>query len=128
MLVRDLNRLYRQHPALHHYDFEHKGFSWIDCHDAAQSIISYTRHGIEEEDEVLVILNFTPVPRHGYRIGVGHAGSYQEILNSDSQYYGGSNVGNVKVETEILPWMGKEYSLSITLPPLGGVILQRKKK
>lgn len=126
-LVRDLNHLYCQHPALHQCDFEHKGFSWIDCHDAAQSIISYTRHG-NEDDEVLVILNFTPVPRHDYRIGVNYVGSYHEILNSDSQYYGGSNVGNFKVETETLPWMGKECSLSITLPPLGGVILQREKK
>jgi len=125
MAIRDLNRLYRELPALHLHDFESKGFSWIDCHDAAQSVISYVRHG-HEDDEVIVVLNFTPVPRYAYRIGVAYAGNYHEIFNSDSQYYGGSNVGNLEITTEPLPWMGKEHSLSITLPPLGGLILQRQ--
>ncbi len=123
-LIGDLNRLYQSIPALHRYEFEAKGFAWIDCHDAAQSVISYMRHG-EENEEVTVILNFTPVPRHDYRIGVSAPGYYQEAFNSDAHYYGGSNVGNLPMEAEKVAWMGKEYSLNLTLPPLGGIILQR---
>ncbi len=124
-LVKDLNHLYRNTAALYQYEFESKSFSWIDCHDAAQSVISYVRHG-EGENEVLVLLNFTPVPRYGYRIGVNYPGHYKEIFNSDSRFYGGTDVGNLDLPAERLPWMGKEYSLNLTVPPLAGIILQRQ--
>jgi len=124
-LVGDLNRLYRDEPALHRYDFEHQGFEWIDCHDSAQSIVSYLRKS--DDDYRLVILNFTPVPRHHYRIGVPDDGLYEEILNSDSAHYGGSNTGNGHaIQAEPTPWMGHPWSISLTLPPLGALVLRRR--
>lgn len=125
LLVQDLNRLYRSLPSLHRHDFDSVGFEWIDCHDAAQSVISYLRRG--DGDICAVVLNFTPVPRYNYRIGVPQAGRYRELLNSDSAGYGGSNVGNLGgVDAEPVPWMGRPYSLNLTLPPLGGLILHRE--
>jgi len=123
-LLADLNRLYRHHPELHRYDFDSRGFEWIDCHDSAQSTLSYLRKS--DEDFLLVALNFTPVPRHDYRLGVPEPGVYQEIFNSDSLYYGGSNVGNGWIEAEAIPWMGRPYSISVTLPPLAGIVLCRQ--
>jgi 1,4-alpha-glucan branching enzyme len=120
-LVEDLNRLYRENPALHHLDFDPQGFEWIDCHDWSQSILLYLRRG---KDQFLVMaFNFTPVVRHGYRIGVPEPGVYREIFNSDSVYYGGSNVGNGLLEAEAREWMGRPYSISVTLPPLAGVVM-----
>ena len=118
----DLNRLYTTTPALHTRDFDHEGFEWIDCHDAPQSILSYIRK--DASDFVLIILNFTPVPRHEYRIGVPEAGEYEEIFNSDSTYYGGSNVGNPPLRSEPRPWMGRPHSIELTLPPLAGIVLK----
>jgi 1,4-alpha-glucan branching enzyme len=123
LLVSDLNQLYRQYDALHRYDFEGAGFSWVDCHDAGQSVIAYMRRC--EDDELVVILNFTPVPRHGYRIGVYHPGLYREIFNSDAQQYGGSHVTNSELLSEELPWMNQRHSITVTLPPLAGIVLQR---
>jgi 1,4-alpha-glucan branching enzyme len=124
-LIRDLNHLYTHLPALHRHDFEADGFEWIDCQDAAQSVLSYLRKG--DSSFVIAVLNFTPVPRHGYRLGVPEAGTYREILNSDSSYYQGSNAGNAGlVESENIPWMGRPYSVRLTLPPLAGIILQRE--
>mgnify|MGYP006275274367 CR=1 FL=1 len=122
--VADLNRLYREHPALHRLDFEHEGFEWIDCHDAPQSVLSYLRRA--DDELLLAIFNFTPVPRRNYRIGVPEQGLYEEIFNSDSVYYGGSNVGNVAVQSEDRPWMGRPASICLTIPPLGGILLSRK--
>ena len=122
-LVGDLNRLYRGETALYRHDFAEQGFEWIDCHDAAQSVVSYLRKS--EEDVVVVVLNFTPAPRERYRIGVPALGTYRELLNSDSGYYGGSNLGNAGVlHSEPVPWMGRAQSLSLTLPPLAGVVLK----
>ncbi|MSS75567.1 MAG: 1,4-alpha-glucan branching protein GlgB [Methyloglobulus sp.] len=121
-LVKDLNHLYRAHPALHYHDFDHNGFEWIDCHDAQQSIISYRRKS--EHEDLCVVLNFTPVPRESYRIGVPKAGVYTEIFNSDSRYYNGSNVGNGAVLSEPVPWMNQENSICLSLPPLGAIILK----
>ncbi|MDH3687934.1 MAG: 1,4-alpha-glucan branching protein GlgB [Gammaproteobacteria bacterium] len=122
-LIADLNRLFRENPALYQYDFESKGFEWIDCHDASQSVLSYLRRS--DDAFLLMILNFTPVPRHQYRIGVPAAGVYKELLNSDSSHYGGGNVGNAAfVRTTPAPWMGRRHSLTLTLPPLAGIILQ----
>jgi 1,4-alpha-glucan branching enzyme len=124
-LVGDLNRLYREKPALHRYDFSEAGFEWIDCIASDFSILSYLRKG--DDDTVVVVLNFTPVPHHKYRIGVPEAGNYAELLNSDSSYYDGSDVGNKgHISTTPEPSNGHAQSLLLTLPPLGGVILQRQ--
>jgi 1,4-alpha-glucan branching enzyme len=120
-LVSDLNRLYRENPALHRFDFEQKGFEWIDCHDAPQSTLSYLRRSSDEF--AVMVFNFTPVPRQNYRIGVPEPGVYREIFNSDSRHYGGSNIGNSAVTTEAKEWMGRPYSISLTLPPLAGIVL-----
>jgi 1,4-alpha-glucan branching enzyme len=130
-LVRDLNRLYQTTPALYYNEFDWTGFEWIDCHDGQQSILSYIRRS--DKDFMIVLVNFTPVPRHGYRIGVPEDGEYQEVLNSDSHFYGGSNVGNggAPLTAEEHPWMDRPYSLMVTVPPLGGVVLKplpKKKK
>ncbi len=123
--VRDLNRLYREIPALHRYEFEPQGFEWIDCHDSGQSVISYTRKA--DGDIAVVILNFTPIVRHGYRIGVPQPGFYRVMLNSDSEYYWGSNVDiGLVLGTEPTPWMGHAQSIVLTLPPLAGVILRHE--
>jgi 1,4-alpha-glucan branching enzyme len=124
LLVKDLNRLYHSEPTLHHYEFEWQGFDWIDCHDAEQSILSYLRK--KDDDFLVVVVNFTPVPRHGYRIGVPRAGRYTEIFNSDSHYYAGSGVGNGGVDmiAEDRAWMDRPYSITITVPPLGGLVLR----
>jgi len=129
-LTGDLGKLYTGTPALHELDFSHEGFAWIDCHDADQSIISYLRRA-RDGACVLVLLNFTPVPREGYlpregyRIGVPQAGLYKELLNSDAACYGGGNVGNgAGLQSEDKPWMGYPHSIVVTLPPLAGVVLK----
>ncbi len=120
----DLNHLYKTLPALHTLDFEHQGFEWIDCHDTEQSIISYVRRGLDNSF-VIIVLNFTPVSRNQYRIGVPQAGSYHEVFNSDASCYGGSNQGNgAGLHTENVAWMHHNQSLVITLPPLAGIVLQ----
>ncbi len=123
-LSSELNRLYREIPALHELDFEVGGFEWIDCHDASQSTLSYLRWA-RDGSFVVVVLNFTPVPREQYRIGVPRAGVYRECFNSDSEFYHGSNLGNGgNVESEEIPWMGQDHSVELILPPLGALILQ----
>ncbi|MCK5648839.1 MAG: 1,4-alpha-glucan branching protein GlgB [Gammaproteobacteria bacterium] len=123
-LVSQLNKLYTQIPALHYYDFDPRGFDWVDCHDSAQSILIYQRNG--PDDSVIIVLNFTPVVRENYRIGVPFGGHYEELLNSDSSYYNGSNMGNNNpIISEPVPWMDKENSISITLPPLAGLIIRK---
>ncbi len=127
-LVKDLNRLYHRKQALYRYEFDWQGFSWIDCHDADQSVLSYLR--MADDDFLVVVVNFTPVPRYNYRIGVPQAGEYREIFNSDSCYYGGSNVGNgdQPLMAELQPWMNHPYSLLLTLPPLAGIVFERVKR
>jgi len=120
---RDLNNLYRNYPALHDLDFEGRGFDWIDCHDNDQSIVSYIRRA-RDGSFAIIVLNFTPVLRKGYRIGVPQAGHYQELFNSDAACYGGSNQGNgAGLETENVAWMNQAQSLLMTIPPLAGVVL-----
>lgn len=120
-LLTDLNHLYRDSPPLHHYDFEVCGFEWVDCHDTEQSVLSYLRRAGDEF--VVVALNFTPVPRYNYRIGVPVAGDYKEVFNSDSTCYAGSNIGSGgAIRAEPIPWMGRPYSISLVLPPLAGVV------
>ncbi len=117
--VQDLNRLYRQEPALHAVDYEWNGFQWIDFNDTENSVIAFLRKGENAAETLLCVGNFTPVPRHHYRVGVPAAGRYRELLNSDAGLYGGSNIGNSGgVHTEASPCHGHPYSLSLTLPPL----------
>jgi 1,4-alpha-glucan branching enzyme len=122
-MLRDLNRLHREVLALHQQDFVPEGFAWIDCHDADQSTLSLIRRA-RDGSSVVVVLNFTPVPRYSYRIGLPSEGRWREIFNSDSAYYSGSNLGNLAVEADALPWMGFPYSAAVTLPPLAGIILE----
>jgi 1,4-alpha-glucan branching enzyme len=123
-LVRDLNDIYRNEPALHSRDFEGEGFEWIDCHDSQNSVLVYLRSS--KDDFIVTALNFTPVPREGYRIGVPQAGVYREMLNSDAADYNGSGIGNGarSLESEERPWMGRPFSVEITLPPLAGILLK----
>ncbi|NOT15017.1 MAG: 1,4-alpha-glucan branching protein GlgB [Methylotenera sp.] len=122
----DLNKLYKELNALHTLDFEVQGFEWIDCHDTEQSIISYVRRGLDNSF-VIMVLNFTPVLRNQYRIGVPQAGNYAEIFNSDASCYGGSNQGNgAGLQSENVAWMHHQQSLVITLPPLAGLMLKIK--
>jgi 1,4-alpha-glucan branching enzyme len=122
-MVRDLNRLHREEPALHRHDFAPEGFAWIDCADRDQSVVSFQRRS--GDGFVVVVLNFTPVVRRGYRVGVPAGGAYEELFNSDAAAYGGSNVGNAgRVHAEPVPQAGHPQSLALTLPPLGALILK----
>lgn len=121
--VRDLNRLYRELPALYQHEFDQSGFAWLDCQDAERTLLSFLRRAGNGEI-VVVALNFTPVPRHHYRIGLPYDCVYREIFNSDSTYYGGSNMGNGDgIRAEPTPWMGQPFSAEIGLPPLAGIML-----
>ena len=123
-LVRDLNRLYRATPALHVYDAEGRGFEWVDASDNEASVLSFLRWGHEGDAPVLVVCNFTPVPRENYRIGVPLGGKWVERINTNSHDYGGSGVGNGgEVVANDISWHGRPYSLNLTLPPLGTLIL-----
>ena len=123
--VRDLNRVYAAERSLWEVDFDPSGFRWIDANDHDNSIISFVRYSQDSADHTVGIINFTPLPRAGYRIGVPHSGAYREVLNSDSEIYGGSNVGNAgRVECANEPSHGFANSLVLTLPPLGFLLLK----
>ncbi len=123
-LVSDLNYLYKNEPALYEVDFNPNGFEWIDFYDSDNSIISYIRRA-KNGDFVVVVHNLTPTPHCNYKVGTIQPGYYSEIFNSDSEKYGGSNMGNNGgVTADEVPWNGKLYSLNITLPPLGGLIFK----
>jgi 1,4-alpha-glucan branching enzyme len=125
--VQALNWLYRAQPALHELDFSPDGFSWIDCNDNENSVVSMLRYARNRDDFLVMIFNFTPVPRHGYRIGVPAPGWYAEILNSDSRLFGGSDIGNAGgVHTEAIAAHGLDQSLRLTVPPLGGLYFKRQ--
>jgi len=124
-LITDLNRLYREERSLHEIDVRPEGFSWIDCTDHENSVVSFIRRSSDPANYVLFVLNFTPVVRYGYRLGVPEAGRYAERLNTDAGVYGGSNVGNQgAVETEDIPTHGYEHSVSLALPPLSCLVLK----
>jgi 1,4-alpha-glucan branching enzyme len=124
-LVQDLNRLMTLEPALHEVDFEWQGFEWIDANDSDNSVFSFIRRGKNPDDMIVVILNATPVVRYGYLVGVPRAGNYEEILNTDAEIYGGSNVGNLGgMNAGDRAWQGRQHSLALTLPPLGAVFLK----
>ena len=124
--VSDLNRLYRSEPALFELDFVAGGFEWVDCQDWEDSTLSYLRKGLEEKDTILVVCNFTPVPRYNYIVGVPEGGRWRELLNSDAEIYNGSGVGNLgEVTAKDNPSHGRPYRLCLTLPPLSVVIFKR---
>ncbi len=125
-LVRDLNRLYTSEPAMHEKDFDWRGFQWIDFDDSLHSVVSfYRRRDENDEQPVVFVFNFTPVPRENYKIGVPVGGVYREFLNTDSEIYGGTNLGNGgTVRSEDIPWQGFPFSLTLTLPPLAGLVLK----
>jgi 1,4-alpha-glucan branching enzyme len=126
--IRDLNRLYRSEPALHELDCEPAGFEWIDCGDAESSVVSLIRKGKSTANLVLMVCNFTPVPRQEYRIGAPHGGFWREALNSDATEYGGSGLGNRGgVDADPWPQHGRPFSLALTLPPLSVLFLTDKK-
>ena len=128
-LVADLNRFYASEPSLHQVEFEWQGFEWINPNDADNSVFSFLRRAKNPEDSMVVVLNATPVVREKYLIGVPHGGFYEEILNTDSGTYGGSNVGNLGgVQALALPHFDRPFSLSLRLPPLGALFLKPGKK
>jgi 1,4-alpha-glucan branching enzyme len=123
--VKDLNHLYAVEAALHEVDFQWDGFQWVDFHDVDQSTVSFIRYAKDKRECIVVVANFTPVPRTGYRVGAPVGGQYREILNSDSVHYGGSNMGNAGgLPAEPTAWQGQPYSLLLTVPPLGVVYLK----
>ena len=124
-LVRDLNGLYRSHTALHQGDCQSGGFSWIDCGDRFNSVLTLLRRGADSADFMAIAFNFTSLTQSGYRVGVPQAGTYTELLNTDSMHYGGRNEGNTgRIRTEPVPAHGFPQSLNLTLPPLAALFLR----
>jgi len=125
IFVRDINHTLRSEPSLYELDFDWRGFEWIDFSDSDSSVVSFIRKAKDPQDYLIFVFNFTPVPRFNYRIGVPEKLVYRELLNSDSSIYGGSNLGNGGwVVAEDIPSSGRPYSVSLTLPPLGMLILK----
>jgi 1,4-alpha-glucan branching enzyme len=123
--VMDINHLYRSEPSLYEVDFDYHGFEWIDFRDTDNSIISFIRKAKDTRDFLVVVFNFTPVPRSGYRIGVPEHCFYREMLNSDSRLYGGSDMGNSGgLHSDEIPWHGRPCSILVTLPPLSMVVFK----
>ena len=122
--MRDLNAFYKQTPAMYQRDFTPDGFEWVDCNDSENSTLAFLRKGHSPDDMVLVICNFTPVPRDNYRIGVPRGGQWRERLNSDARDYGGGGIGNFGVvDSAPLPCHGRNHSLTLRLPPLATLLL-----
>jgi 1,4-alpha-glucan branching enzyme len=125
--MRDLNMLYQSQPALYEQDFDPRGFEWLEVNDVEQSVFAWIRYATNRSDYIVIIANCTPVPRMYYRVGVPDAGRFVELLNSDAGVYGGGDVGNGgSVQTEDTPWSRYPYSLSLTIPPLGVLILRHE--
>jgi len=124
-LVRDLNKLYRDQPALYKFNFSHEGFEWINADDAERSVISWMRKGEDEADTLIFVANFNPQVWNNYRLGVPKMGYYDEVFNSDDLYYGGSDIRNLKVlETAPIPANRQTHSLSLKVPPLAVMVLK----
>jgi 1,4-alpha-glucan branching enzyme len=123
--VQQLNRVYNGQPALHELDSESAGFEWVDCNDNGASVLSFLRKGKSPKETILVVCNFTPVPRDNYQVGVPSAGFWRELLNSDAREYGGSGLGNLGgVQAESETAHGRPYSLRLTLPPLAALFFK----
>jgi 1,4-alpha-glucan branching enzyme len=126
-LMRELNRLYRASPSLYQVDFHYSGFEWVDFRDSENSVISFLRRAEDPSDFLLICCNFTPVPRQGYEIGVPEEGFYEEVLNTDSELFGGSNIGNGgMVSSRLKACHNRPYSIAVTLPPLAVVIFRKR--
>ena len=125
-LVKDLNKIYRENAPLFELDSDPQGFDWLVVDDAQNSVFAFERRSSKGE-RIIVISNFTPVPRHDYRMGVNVAGQYHEILNTDSAFYEGSNLGNCgSVESETIPSHGRDHSISVSIPPLATLYLKHQ--
>jgi len=125
--VADLNHFYQTEPALHELDFHPDGFEWIDHQDAKHSTLSFIRKARSNADIILVVFNFTPVPRSNYRVGVPRGGLWKEILNSDAQVYGGANQGNIGgVQAEQVSMHHRPFSVRLSLPPLAAVFFANR--
>jgi 1,4-alpha-glucan branching enzyme len=123
-LVRDLNHVYRDHPALWERDDDHEAFGWLEANDADANVLAFVRWGSGDSKPVVCICNLSPVPREGYRVGLPRPGSWAEVLNTDADAYGGASIGNMgAVESEAQPWHNQPFSGAVTLPPLGVVWL-----
>jgi 1,4-alpha-glucan branching enzyme len=123
--TKDLNHFYRNEPALYELDFDQAGFEWVDFHDSEQSVVSFLRKGRSTHEVLLVVCNFTPVPRYNYRLGVPRGGYWREMLNSDAMVYGGTGHGNFGgLEATPVPAHGRYHSLSLTLPPFGALFMK----
>jgi 1,4-alpha-glucan branching enzyme len=126
-LMRELNRLYRASPSLYQVDFHYSGFEWVDFRDSENSVISFLRRAEDPSDFLLICCNFTPVPRQGYEIGVPEEGFYEEVLNTDSELFGGSNIGNGGlVSSRPKVCHNRPYSIAVTLPPLAVVVFRKR--
>jgi len=125
-LVKDLNKVSKQEGSLHEIDGDWRGFEWIDVSDADNSLISYIRRGKNADDFVVVILNFTPAVHHGYQIGVPKDGEYKVVMNTDSEYYGGSNAGDSVIKAKWGEWHNQPAYINVTIPPLAALILKPK--
>jgi 1,4-alpha-glucan branching enzyme len=123
-LVRDLNHVYRDQPALWERDDDHEAFGWLEANDADANVLAFVRWGDGDSKPVVVIANLSPVPRENYRVGLPRSGAWTEVLNSDAGVYGGANVGNMGgVEADPQPWHNQQFSAGVTIPPLGVVWL-----
>jgi len=123
-LVRDLNRIYAETPALWEVDFEPDGFRWLEPNDATNNVLAFARIGSDPRRQLVCVCNLSPVARYGYRVGMPTSGRWHEVVNTDSDHYGGSGVGNLgRVEAEKLGWHDQPYSAELTLPPLGAIWL-----
>lgn len=124
-MVGDLNRIYREQPALHEVDFDGSGFEWIDSMSRDTSVLAWLRKAKNQDDSILICSNFTPFVHKGYRVGVPGPGNYRAIFNSDSEYYSGSNIGVAESQAEEVAAQGKQWSIAIDFPPLGTVMYKR---
>jgi 1,4-alpha-glucan branching enzyme len=124
----ELNRVYRSNPCLYQIDFSWEGFEWIDLHDHDQSTLSFVRKGADPRDVMVCAFNFTPVSRGDYRLGVPQPGQYEQVLNSDSEAFGGSNFGQIpEVWSEEWGWHGRYHSIKVAIPPLGAVVYRLRR-
>jgi 1,4-alpha-glucan branching enzyme len=123
-LVRDLNRVYREQPALWQRDDDHEGFGWLEANDADANVVAFVRWGNGDAKPVVCVCNLSPVPREGYRLGLPRSGRWDEVLNTDAEIYGGANVGNMgAVEAEAQPWHNQPFSATVNVPPIGVIWL-----
>ena len=123
-LIRDLNKLYKDHPALYEKQFSPEGFQWIDYGDAENSVLTYIRKGHDTKNDLIIACNFTPVPRENYRLGVPRKKQLKEVFNTDAEKYAGTGMGNTVLKPTKTPWHGHEQSVEITIPPLSMVIFK----